>query len=124
LPVLDESAVRTASGVGNANIDGDFYTRGGIFLVDVTAASGTSPTLVVKVQYTVDGVAWHDLDTTGAQTASLTTTGKVVFKVYPGLTAAANAASNNPLPPVHRLAWTIGGTTPSFTFSTAVTYLY
>jgi hypothetical protein len=79
--------------------------------------------MTVRVQYTVDGVTWHDLDTTNAQTASITATGKHVFRVYPGITAAANAASNNPLPPVHRLAWTLGGTTPSFTFSTAAVYL-
>lgn len=122
MPVLDTSSARTASGVGAANLEGDF-ARGAIFQVDVTAASGTSPTLVVKVQYTIDGSNWLDLDTTNAQTASLTTTGRVTLKVYPGLTAAANAASNNALPPVHRLAWTIGGTTPSFTFSTDVIYL-
>lgn len=123
MPSLDASAARTASGVGNANTEGDFGTRGAIFQVDVTAASGTSPTLVVKVQYTIDGVNWIDLDTTNAQTASLTSTGRVQLKVYPGLTAAANAASNNALPPTHRLAWTIGGTTPSFTFATDVVYL-
>jgi hypothetical protein len=122
LPSLDASAARTASGVGNANDQGDF-AKGAIFQVDVTAASGSSPTLVVKVQYTVDGANWIDLDTTNAQTASLTGTGRVQLKVYPGLTAAANAASNNSLPPVHRLAWTIGGGTPSFTFATDVIYL-
>lgn len=123
MPVLDASAARTASGTGSANLEGDFV-RGAVFLVDVTAVSGTTPTMTVRVQYTVDGVTWHDLDTANAQTASITATGKHVFTVYPGTTAAANSVANRPLPSRHRLAWTIGGTTPSFTFSTAADYLF
>lgn len=125
MPVLDESAARTASAGGNPNLEGDYNVQGAFFLIDITALSGTSPTLTVRVQYTIDGVTWHDLDTTNAQTTALNATGKTVLKVYPGLTAAANAACNSPLPPVHRLAWTIGGSaTPTVTFSTAATYLF
>jgi hypothetical protein len=122
LPVIDESAARTVSGAGNAIFEYDGH-RGGFFLVDVTAVSGTTPTLFVSVQFTIDGVTWHDLDATNARTASITATGKHLIKVYPDLTASANGVANSPLPNRHRLAWTIGGTTPNFTFSTAVDYL-
>ncbi len=36
---------------------------------------------------------------------------------------AANAAVSYPLPRNYRLAWTIGGTTPSFTFSVGAQYV-
>jgi hypothetical protein len=114
----------TASGNGATNIEGDNSdTRGAFFMVDVTAVTGTTPTMTVRVQWTADGVNWHDLDTTNAQTASITGTGRHILKVYPGMTAASNAACNSPLPPKHRLAWTLGGTTPNFTFSTHVEYM-
>lgn len=123
MPVLDQSALRIASGAGNANFEGDYNTRGAIFLVDVTAVDGTSPTLDVEVQYTIDGVTWHTLDATNGTTAQIIATGKHVIKVYPGIAAVADGAANSPLPTRHRLAWTIGGTDPEFTFSTAVDYL-
>lgn len=119
--VIDSSAARTAT--FNGNTASNSKKAGAFVLVDVTAASGTAPTLVAKVQFSVNGVDWHDLDTTNAQTASITTTGKYILKVYPGLTAAANSAANSPLPRLWRLVYTIGGSTPSFTFSTSAAYL-
>jgi hypothetical protein len=56
-------------------------------------------------------------------TPSLTGISTAVIKVYPGITAAAAAAANLPLPRVWRLAWVIGGTTPSFTFTTTASYI-
>ena len=40
-----------------------------------------------------------------------------VLAVYPGVTSAANAAVSYPLPRTWRVAWTIGGTTPSFSIT-------
>jgi hypothetical protein len=71
-------------------------------LLTVTAASGTSPTLQWKLQCSQDGTTWYD-----AQPNAL-----------PNLTAAGSqaasfAANGNQ----GRWVFTIGGTTPSFTFN-------
>lgn len=108
----------TASGTG-ATIDVS-SAKGGLFEIDITAASGTNPTLVAKVQINIDGTNWIDLDATNAATASLTTTGRAVIRVYPGLTNTAAGTANGILPALARLAWTVGGATPSFTFATHV----
>lgn len=69
--------------------------------VDVTAASGTSPTLAISYEISPDnGTTWFT-HTTGA---TLTATGKQVIQ----LTALGRSS---------RVTATIGGTTPSFTFS-------
>jgi hypothetical protein len=67
------------------------------------------------------GLGWVDIP--GAVTASITTTGLVALAIYPGATVVANAAVSYPLPRTWRLAWTIGGTTPSFTFSVGAQYV-
>ena len=100
------SAARTATGQSNAFSVGnqDFLS----VLVDVTAASGTGPSLTVNVEWSHDGTNWFTADPADAFTA-LTAAGKrtKVFQVK-GLVA--------------RLNYTIAGTTPSFTFSaTALT---
>jgi hypothetical protein len=117
---VDTSAARTTT--GNGTTATNFNHRGAHIFVNVTAASGTTPTLVLRVQGSVDGTNFYDLDATNAVTASLTTTGTAVIKVYPGLTPAVGS-SNQALPRVWRLAWVIGGTTPSFTFTTTASYI-
>jgi hypothetical protein len=119
---LDASSARTATGNGLTAVN---YNHAGAFIfINVTAASGTTPTAVFRVQFSVDnGTTWIDLDTTNAVTASLTTTGTAVIKVYPGIPVVAAGSCNSPLPRTWRLAWTIGGTTPSFTFATTVAYI-
>lgn len=96
---LAASAARTATGTGSS------YEAGGRGLarciVTVSAASGTTPTLIVKLQGSTDGSTWFDID--GASTGELTTTGTAKF-------ATATWRYVRP-------AWTIGGTTPSFTFT-------
>jgi hypothetical protein len=72
-----------------------------VFLgVQITAITGTSPTLVVKLQESSDNSAWSDV--AGATTASLTAIGSaVVF----GATVKGYV----------RAVATIGGTTPAVT---------
>ncbi len=119
---VETSAARTTTGVGTTQTN--FNARGAFIWVNVTAVTGTTPTLTVRVQWSPDGgTNWLDLDTTNAQTASITATGASVLRIYPGLTTAANAALNSPLPRTWRLAWTITGTTPSFTFAAQATYV-
>lgn len=70
----------------------------------VTAASGTTPTLDVRLETSVDaGATWR----TVASLAQITVAG-------------ARNGVLGPLGDQCRWAWTIAGTTPSFTFSIAV----
>lgn len=119
---VDTSTARTVTGTGVTATN--FNATGAFIQVNVTAVSGTTPTMVAKVQYSIDGgTNFIDLDVTNAATASITTTGIYVIKVYPGLPTVAAGSCPSPLPRVWRLAWTIGGTTPSFTFATTAGYL-
>lgn len=111
---LVNSAARTTSGNG-----GDYKTynlQSAHFFLNISAASGTSPTLDAKIQGKdpVSG-SYYDL----AAFSQKTTTGTA--RVVVGLGAVddnnTDAVGNCPLPHVIRASWTIGGTTPSFTFS-------
>jgi len=75
-------------------------------LVNCTAASGTTPNLALAVQWSNDGTTWAAADPADAFTA-LTAAG-VVVKAFPVKASQV------------RVAWTITGTTPSFTFSADV----
>lgn len=98
------SAARTASGSVDLNeLPGNFDEVVGY--VDVTAASGTSPTLDVTYQVSPDdGITWYD-HTAFTQAVAVTKERKV-------FTAPAGVRG--------RISYTIGGTSPSFTFSVHV----
>lgn len=75
-----------------------------LVMIHVTAASGTSPTLVCSVEQSNDGTSWTAI---GGGTA-------------PTLNAAGNTVCNAAVPQrFARVVATIGGTTPSFTFRAA-----
>jgi len=92
-------SVLTTSGTG-APVDVG-VSRNRVVPVDVkiSAASGTTPSLVVQLETSVDGITWSDL---GDPTASL-----------------SSVATTRILPPKSsrylRAAWTIAGTSPSLT---------
>lgn len=94
------------------------------FIINVTAASGTTPTLDVAYQVTVDeGTTWF----TALRHAQITTTSIRRLQVQPSLgkgeagteAAIANTGgalnANTILTRKMRTVWTIGGTNPSFT---------
>lgn len=92
------SAARTASGTGTA-----FNTEDATAFestLTVSAASGTSPTLDVRLETTVDGTNYYTVASFGQKT-----------------TTATEARAFGPLGDTCRWAWTIGGTSPSFTFA-------
>lgn len=96
---LFPSATKTASGTGPVFEVGT-YDRGSFFL-EVTAASGTSPTLDVDIQsYDVVADAWHNV----VSFAQATGTGR-------------QRKTAEYLGERIRVNYTIGGTDPSFTFS-------
>lgn len=112
----DASAARTAT-VAGATVT-NYNARGAVITINVTAASGATPTLVAKLQYSPDnGTTWIGY-TEKPVTATISAIGRTTLVVYPGVTEVANAAVSLPLPRTVRMHYTIGGTTPSFTFAT------
>jgi len=104
------SAARTAS-INSADQTNLNY-RGVQVIIDATAASAT-PSLTVKIQGK-DPVSgkYYDLITSAAITGISTT----VLKVYPGITASANAAVSDVLPKTWRVSVTAANT-DSITYS-------
>lgn len=112
----DSSAARTST-VAGATVT-NFNAKGAVITINVTAVSGTSPTLVAKLQYSPDGgTTWIDY-TAKPVTATISATGQTTLTVYPSVVEVANAAVSLPLPRTVRMYYTIGGTSPSFTFAT------
>jgi hypothetical protein len=117
--VLDASLARTTSGTGATGANGS--GSGIIVYTNVTAVAGTTPTLALNLQVQDPvSAAWVNLP--GTTFPTRTAIGLFATVVYPGAIAATDII-NMGVPRVYRLAWTITGTTPSFTFSTAVASL-
>lgn len=89
------SSAAIAVGSGAANLELE---------LEVTAVSGTSPTMVLGVSWSVDGTNFGTNDGTADAFASVTAVGNVV-KSMPVRA------------PYMQLTWTLGGTSPSFTFT-------
>lgn len=103
--VLLPSAARTASGSSDQFHVGGVVT-GLVVEIDVTAASGTSPTLDLDLMDSFDGVNWNKV--ADVNTANITAAGRTVLRINLVGTPCTNRL---------RLTYTIGGTTPSFTFA-------
>lgn len=97
------SAARTTTGTSAAINLASFASRLNLF-ANVTAASGTTPTLDLTVEWSHDGgTTWFTGDPADAFTQ---------------ITAAAARVKQMTLKaPTYRMRWTIAGTTPSFTFA-------
>lgn len=97
------SAARTTS--SNSGTLGLADTGGNLnLLVNVSAVSGTSPSLTLTVTWSHDGTTFAAIDGTAESFAAITTA-KAVVKQFP-IKA-----------PYYQIAWTVAGTTPSLTFS-------
>jgi hypothetical protein len=92
------SAARTASGTGTAFTVEDVTDIEGT--LTISAASGTTPTLDVRLETTVDGTNYYTVGSFSQKT-----------------TTGSEARAFGPLGQLARWAWTVGGTTPSFTFA-------
>ena len=110
--VVEASAARTTS-VAGATVT-NYNSRALLIHFKISAITGTSPTIVPKLQWSPDnGTTW--IDVPGAAFASLNAVGDYVMQVGLDVVAAANAAVNFPLPRTLRMYYTIGGTSPSIT---------
>lgn len=112
------SAARTSS--ANSSDQTNHHARGVRLHLDITAASGTSPTLDVKLQAKIGS---QYIDIAGAAFAQKTTTGTDELVVYPGVAETANESVSDIIPRTWRAVATIGGTTPSFTFRLDASYV-
>lgn len=121
----NDEATIIASAAQTATFNSSAFTnhnhKGVTLIVNTTAFSGTLPTLVVKMQMK-DPVSASWVDVPGMVTGEISGTGQTVITMYPGLTVSANSKIDYPLPRTCRLVCTIGGTTPSFTFSVGAIY--
>lgn len=94
------SAARTASG-NSATLPGYGPAQTLRIQLNVTAASGTVPTLDVVVEDTLDGTNWNTLGSFAQKVA----TGSEVINI------------TVPFADRLRVRWTIGGSIPSFSFA-------
>jgi len=102
IPITSLS-VKTASAVGSTQREGLF--RHCRVLYDVTAVAGVNPVLTIRVEAPTGTAGWCELGNSG----NITTISNGSFLV-------------EQMPDIWRVAWTITGTTPSFTFA-VFTYL-
>lgn len=108
-------ATLTAAGVGTVNGADQTNSLGVSYLnlvIDITAISGTTPTLTVTVQG--KDIASGKYYTILAS-AALSTVSTTVLTVGAALPASANASANAVLPRTWRVIYTVGGTGPSVT---------
>lgn len=101
-----------ASSGSNGSDQTNVNSRGVCVVVDITAISGTSPTLTVTIQGK-DGASGKYY--TLLASAALTSTGTTALTVYPGVADTANVSASKPLPATWRVITAIGGTGPSVT---------
>ena len=104
LLTLAGSSARTASGQSDiADIDGEALA----ITLDVTAAGGTTPTLDVVIEDApTDQGPWTTLSTFTQKTGTAREVQRVTNKAFHRFV---------------RARWTVGGTTPVFTFSVQAT---
>lgn len=99
--LFEASSAKTST--GNSNPQGSTLGNRVVIAVDVTAVSGTTPSMTLSVQWSHDGTTWIDAD---------------VADAFVAITAAKKTVKDFVMKaPIWRLVWTISGTTPSFTFS-------
>lgn len=96
------SAARTTAGVAPLSMRRDYGEQVSVMLL-VTAVSGTTPTLDVEIRWSHDGATFASAEP--ADGFSQITAAKSTVKTFPVRA------------PFAQLSWTVGGTTPSFTFS-------
>lgn len=108
MPALVAAGLGTVNGPDINNVAG----KGLNVYINITAISGTTPTLTVTVQGKdpVSGQYFTILAST-----ALAATGFTRMIIYPGVPAVANASDNDVLPDTFRVIAAVGGTGPSVT---------
>lgn len=117
-----DTTLHASSTETSSSNSSDYDTEGikdAIIFLDITAASGTSPTLDIDIKGK-DPVGGDY--TTLCSFAQKSSTGEAIVALGTGAsnTGETDDAWENPLPKTIRAEWTIGGTNPSFTFSLGI----
>lgn len=105
-----------AAGVSGGDIT-DRAARGVLVCVNITALTGTTPTLTVIIEGKdpESGVYFTILSS-----AALNANGMTCLQVYPGATVAANLSLSQCMPITWRIRTVIAGTTPAVTATVGV----
>jgi hypothetical protein len=129
---LVPSAARTSNGNTGAIVINDMDMENLLVRLSVTAASGTSPTLDVYFQQSLDGGStWVDVAHYPQVTGTLSNphylnlavgASNVISSGVGDGTIAANSLGTSLVSNVWRIRWVIGGTSPSFTFAVDAFY--
>lgn len=106
----------TQTATFNGETQTNLESKGIRLTLNISAISGTSPTLDIKLQHR-DPVSLTWIDITDAAFTQKTATGTDDLVIYPGITSTANRRVSDHLPKSWRVVYTIGGTNPSVTFS-------
>tara|TARA_R110000824_G_scaffold38438_2_gene117410 strand:- start:3002 stop:3721 length:720 start_codon:yes stop_codon:yes gene_type:complete len=93
-------SAETASGTDTVDNNAASTSAGAVGYLQVTTSSGTSPTADIKIEDSSDNISYSDL---------------LTFTQATGRTAQRATVSGTVNQYV-RVSWTLGGTTPSFTF--------
>lgn len=111
----DLGAIVTLSAASASGASGDktlVGARGIKVVVDITAITGTSPTLTVTIRgKDAASGAYYTL----LASAALSATGVTVLTVYPGIAVTANVSDSDHPPATWDVSYAIGGTTPAVT---------
>lgn len=102
--ILHPLTNRTANANGTSRDHGAATTLGGYGYLQVTGMSGTSPTLVVRIQHSVDAATWVDL---------------ITFATVAVANNAQRIAVSGTVNRHTRATWALTGTGPGFTFHAA-----
>ena len=120
MPSPNTETVVIAAGTRTVTLTGEDCAHLGsaraILFLNITAASGTVPTLDVKIQAKCQTAGIY-IDIPGAAFGQKIAAGTDMLVIAMGVTASANKAVSHPMPAQYRAVCTVGGTTPSFTFS-------
>lgn len=127
--VLVASADRTASDT-TAWIPLGGHFQFATFLIDVTAVTGTTPTLNVYIQNRLpDGVTADDIVSFTQRTSAAKErcyyevgTGNTIGAATDGTLAAASTKTGALLGDWIRVKWVVAGTNPHFTFSLSASF--
>lgn len=103
LQLVSSQTITAAGNTAALSLDNHAMGTGLYAQVNITARSGTAPSLTVNIQQSPDGVSWTTTDT---------------------FTAITNVGVSDRAVEVRaehaRLSWTVTGTTPSFTSTVAL----
>ncbi len=104
----------SAAGAGTyTSIDQDnFVAKGANVFANITAITGTSPTLTVIIEGKDSASGQYY---TILSSAALGATGFTPLTVYPGVTAVANSAASQIVPKYWRVRAVVSGTGPAVT---------